>query len=137
MEKNKTLKLSLNYLYFLISRFAFDEELRSDLAVKLKAELKKEMDFTSTINQIEEIFKPEYRKYLSVFELDSSKIDTDLDEAILRSFMKSSEKKIMAELCLSWNRHDIARKLIFNDEYREDVSSLFFTDLLCIPGCKK
>jgi hypothetical protein len=86
----------------------------------VKAEFK-DKDYNEIISHIEEIFDFNYRRFLSVFELDASKLDSDFDEAILKSFMKANDVTLMAELCLSWNRHDIARKFIFTDDYRGDV----------------
>ena len=75
------------------------------------------------IENIEEIFQYKYRHLLSVFELNLSKQSADLDEAIINSFIKSNERSDMIELCLQWNRVDIARK-IFEDQNSEKVISL-------------
>ena len=82
-------------------------------------------DIDKIIQQIEEIFEEKYHKYLSVFDLDPSKLDSDLDEAILKSFKKAKDVEILADLCLSWNRPDIAKKFIF-DDYRENVIHFVF-----------
>jgi hypothetical protein len=101
-------------------RFRFDDALKSEVENKVKAEFK-DKNYSEILNNIEEIFDHKYRRFLSVFELDSSKLDTDFDEAILKSFMRANDVSLMAELCLSWNRHDIARKFIFTDDYKGDV----------------
>ncbi len=55
-------------------------------------------------------------------DLNKANLETILKEAINR--LKSQETSRTADLCLSWNRHDIARKFIFNEEYKGDVRFL-------------
>jgi hypothetical protein len=50
-----------------------------------------------------------------------NKQSNDLDEAILNSFTKSIQKANMIQLCMYWNRSDIARK-IFEDQNFEKVT---------------
>lgn len=42
-------------------------------------------------------------------------------EYILNKFLKANPKHKIAELCLSWNRCDIARQALFNDEIPDNV----------------
>ena len=55
------------------------------------------------MRNIESIFQKENRPFLSVFELNMSKLDSDLDEAILRAFLKAKEtdhiQNVFATLC--------------------------------------
>lgn len=73
------------------------------------------------LSQIEAIFSPKYRLLTSIFELCSDKDANDFDEAVLKAFLKANEKSYMANLCLSWNRVDIVRNFILNDQFKEDV----------------
>lgn len=84
------------------------------------------------LKNIEEIFDPKYRRLISSFELNINKKPSDLDEAILRAFIKSNETTHMAELCLIWNRVDVARKLIFGQNYDHDVTIIS----RCLPFFK-
>lgn len=74
------------------------------------------------LNDIEKIFDEKYRHLISYFELSTNKNANDLDEAILRAFIKSNETYYMAELCLVWNRVDIAKNYIFNANFDQDVN---------------
>lgn len=67
------------------------------------------------------------RESVSVLELDKevSKLEnrdkTQKFDYILKKFLKANPKHKIAELCLSWNRCDIARKALFNDEIPDNV----------------
>lgn len=60
---------------------------------------------------------------LTIFELDITKQASDLEEAILLAFAKANDTQKMTQLCLSWNRYDIAKEHIFNDDFNGDVGS--------------
>ncbi len=76
--------------------------------------------FERILKNIEEIFQYKYWHLLSVFELNTNKQSSDLDEAILDAFTKSIDKAHMIRLCMYWNRADRARK-IFEDQTSEKV----------------
>lgn len=110
-------------------KFKFDPELRRDVEAMVKVEFAGK-NSEAILNIIEEIFDYKNRQYLSVFDLDESKHDKDLDEAILLSILKAGNNvKQTAKLCLSWNREDIAKKFIFTDDYNGDVSFFIFVRL--------
>lgn len=73
------------------------------------------------LSQIESMFDLKYRNLLSLFEPSSTKDADDLDEAVLKAFLKANECHKMARLCLTWNRVDIARNFIFNDSFNGEV----------------
>lgn len=81
----------------------------------------KNKPYLEIIKDIEDILQNKNRELLSVFDLDMSKHSSDLDEAILNALLKANEKSKMIELCLFWNRVDIAKKYIFTDEFKEKV----------------
>jgi hypothetical protein len=79
-------------------------------------------DDKQLLAQIESIFQPKFLHLISIFDLNSSKKADDLDEAVLKCFLKANEPYKMANLCLSWNRVDIAKNFIFNGNRSIDVN---------------
>lgn len=57
-------------------------------------------DIEKIIDQIEEIFDPSNRQLINVFDLNPTKQDSDLDEAILNAFSKTYSKPKKAELSI-------------------------------------
>jgi hypothetical protein len=82
----------------------------------------KNKPYLEIIKDLEDILQYKNRKLLSVFDLDMSKHSSDLDEAILNALLNANETSKMIELCLFWNRVDIAKKYIFTDEFRDKVT---------------
>lgn len=102
--------------------FKLESKLRDKVLGMVKHEFKdRDYNFDKIVDQIQEIFQFNNRKLISIFEFDLSKQESDLDEAILNAFSKANAIHQMAELCLSWNRVDIAKKTIFKDDFDEDV----------------
>ncbi len=50
------------------------------------------------MQNIENIFQKENRPFLSVFELDVTKLDSDLDEAILNGFLQAKETNHISDV---------------------------------------
>ena len=98
------------------------------------------------LNNIEEIFQLKYQHLLSFFKLKTNEIKNSVDVAILNALLKSFKKKRslhklvsvdqltqeqkleeqknfrnQIELCLKWNRFDLAKNYIFLDQNRDKV----------------
>lgn len=83
-------------------------------------------DNNKILEEIEEMFQPEYRHLLSVFDLNADKIAGDIDESILHGLFKAKKDNFqsMIRLCLVWNRVDMARKYIFTPQNKTSILSL-------------
>lgn len=81
---------------------------------------------TGTIKKdIARILAKNNRESVSILELDSKALNKkNRNFKILNIFLKANPKHKVAELCLSWNRCDIAKQALFNDEIPDNV--LFF-----------
>lgn len=120
-EVNKK-KLFLKQKLMVSDVFKMEENFRKEIFNMVEKQFKsRDYNLNDLMDKIERIFDDKNRRLLSVFELDSTKTVSDLDEAILNAFSAALDKPQMAELCLSWNRVDIARQSIFNDEFQDIV----------------
>ncbi|RNA11752.1 hypothetical protein BpHYR1_042596 [Brachionus plicatilis] len=79
----------------------FDDKFRSYIYEKLEDYYKgRNKNIEEITDQIEEIFQPSKRQLLTIFDLNPTKQDSDLDEAILKAFSKSYSKPKKAELSI-------------------------------------
>ncbi|CAF0977505.1 unnamed protein product [Brachionus calyciflorus] len=88
--------------------FKFEEKFRNYIYEKLNDEFSsRDKDIDQIVNQIEEIFEPSRRHLITIFELNPTKQDSDLDEAILNAFYKANSRPKLAELILYKDREVI------------------------------
>lgn len=80
-------------------------------------------DIENITNQIEEIFDPSNRQLINIFDLNPTKQDNDLDEAILNAFSKSYSKPKKAELSIFIDGK-LADKNLLN--VGDNVQNVFF-----------
>jgi hypothetical protein len=80
-------------------------------------------DTKSILADIEEIFLPAHHHLISSFKLNSEKKVSDIDDAILKGLLKAKNKNYRStiELCLTWNRVDIAQNYIFTPDIKDKV----------------
>jgi hypothetical protein len=78
-------------------------------------------DEKKLLSQIEAIFDLKYRSLISIFDLGMEKNANDLDEAVLKAFLKANESDYMTGLCISWNRFDIVKNFILNENFSGNV----------------
>lgn len=107
------------------NKFKFSAALLDKIELMIKTEFPSK-DKDKILEEIEEIFQPEYRHLLSVFDLNADKNAGDIDESILNGLFKAKKDNFqsMIRLCLAWNRVDMARKYIFTSKNKTSILSL-------------
>lgn len=120
--------LNLNFIV------RIEKTLESDIKAKIKT-------FYDT-NEIDKLFKkimkvldPSYSHLLNIFEIDKNDKQYDLDVSILRAFLKANKRNYVEQLglALTWNRVDIARNFIFNEDIswqKEQLNSVVYKSIL-------
>lgn len=107
---------------FIKREFKFDETLRVEVKQMIVEAFKKdEQTNIRILKQIEDIFQLKFHRLISVYELNSTK---NAEEAVLKAFMQANDCHAMAKLCLSWNRVDVAKEYIFNDNFTGNVKHI-------------
>ncbi len=96
------------------------------------------------LNNLQECFKPKYKHLITLYRLNPNEQSNDVDVAILNGLLKAyntklpaqtsgneynrelakvrENKRIQLKLCMAWNRFDIAKNFIINEDFKEIVS---------------
>jgi hypothetical protein len=113
------------------SESVIDQSLKDKVIQDIK-EVFKNKNETEIFGNIERIFAKKNHHLLSIFELSESKNANELDEAILKAFIKANAAPYMAELCLLWNRFDIAKNFVFNETFDFNSVGIDFKNFILI-----
>ncbi len=108
-----------------MSRFHFAPDLRAEVSRQITSEFRGK-DKEKILLDMEQIFHPKHRHLITVFSLKADNNASDIDEAIIRALIKAKKSNFhsMTRMCLEWNRVDVARKFIFNEDNRHFNMSL-------------
>ena len=111
---------------------------KDNVITKFKAE---DTIIDPIIKNLEDVFQPKYQHLLSSFRLKQDEQAYSVDSAILGALLKSLRKvsdrskeelkreeeanyRTQLRLCLTWNRFDIAKNFILNDENKDKLGSI-------------
>jgi hypothetical protein len=115
----------------MLKRFKLDPNFRLEIAEKLPPQHKPEVK-EKILNNIEKALNPKYAHLLTVCKPVNS--NAEIDVAILLALLKAEKESMQRNekdtdpaiaqlwLALEWNRIDVAKKYIFNDELKDKVS---------------
>lgn len=104
--------------------FKLEKSLRNDIKKRLSNDLaKRNKNIDEIVDQIEKIFEPSKRRLITVFELDDTKKDSDLDEAILNAFYKANNVVKTDELSIMLDGQVYETEKLNTDEIENYVNS--------------
>jgi transient receptor potential cation channel subfamily M protein 6 len=123
------------FMIYLLSRFKLDPNLRAEITEKLPPQHKNKPEVREKIlSNIEKALDPRYAHLLTVCKPVNS--NAEIDVAILLALLKAEKENTQRNekdtdpaiaqlwLALEWNRIDVAKKYIFNDELKDKINSL-------------
>ena len=124
-------------------------EIKNEFAkdyVRTRMDYKDDETVEKVVNNIERCFQRKYKHLLTCYRLNPNDQSNDVDVAILIGLLKAYKTKIppdlvgdelnkeaikvreniktQLELCMAWNRYDIAKNFIFIDDFQEKFGSL-------------
>lgn len=121
--------------------------------VKTRMRINDENTINDILKNIEECFRPKNKHLMTCYRLNPNEQSNDVDVAILNGLLKAYDTRIPAHLkgkefktqlnvvrkniktqlnlCMAWNRYDIAKNFIFRDDFQEIVSAFFSHSVIC------